>query len=241
MIFGPSILVMLASVLTAATVRGSVGLGFALVTVPVFQLAAPGTVPVVVLLLALPLSIWMVYWERDSIDLRGLGALLTGRLVGTIPGVLIVARFSERTLSLFVGVSLLSVVVLSVFRSRSRGSSQTGRLIAGIAAGTVGTVAAVGGPIIAYAYRDRPGPELRSTLSGVFITGQVLSLSGLAIAGEVHLVHLWYALALLPALIAGWWASRFVAPLVDTKEGQLRKAILALATFAAIVTIVRAL
>lgn len=227
------------TVVVAASVRGVLGLGFALIVVPIFQLFVPGAVPVVVLLLTLPLSIWMVIRERRELDLRGLGHVALGRLIGTVPGVVIVAHFPPAQLSVFVGVSLLVAAMLSLVRNSGRSSTGKTRFMAGLAAGTVGTVAAVGGPILAFAYRGRPGPELRSTLSGVFIIGQVLSIGGLAIAGQVHGVHVVYALALVPALVLGMGVSRTLIPLVDRQ--RLAYGIVALASLAGVSAIVRGL
>jgi uncharacterized membrane protein YfcA len=63
----------LAFVITAiaATLQGSVGLGFAMVSVPLLTLIDPRLAPVPQLLVALPLSLAIAWRERRSIDLHG--------------------------------------------------------------------------------------------------------------------------------------------------------------------------
>ncbi len=99
----------------------------------------------------------------------------------------------------------------------------------GIASGVTSTAAAIGGPPLALIYQGRSGAELRSTLAISFVVGIVMSLAGLALAGKVEGWHLVLALQLLPGLLVGLWASRWVVERLD--ERWLRPAVL---TFAAV-------
>jgi uncharacterized membrane protein YfcA len=74
---------------------------------------------------------------------------------------------------------------------------------------------------------------LRSTLSVSFVVGIVMSLAGLALAGKVQGWHFLLALQLLPGLLLGLWASRWVVKSLD--ERWLRPAVLMFAAVAGLV------
>jgi uncharacterized protein len=109
------------------------------------------------------------------------------------------------------------------------------RLTGGIASGVVGTVAALRGTPLALVYQDRSGAELRSTLAISFVVGIAMSLVGLGLAGKVEGRHVVLALELLPGLLVGLWASRWVAKRLD--ERWLRPAVLIFAAVAGLVII----
>ena len=109
------------------------------------------------------------------------------------------------------------------------------RLAGGVASGVVGTVAALGGTPLALVYQDRSGAELRSTLSISFVVGIAMSLIGLGLAGKVEWRHLVLALELLPGLLIGLWASRWVVKRLD--ERWLRPAVLVFAAVAGVVIV----
>jgi uncharacterized membrane protein YfcA len=137
-------------------------------------------------------------------------------------------------LSVFTGLLILAALG-SFFRPDFKVNDGT-RLAGGLASGVVGTVAALGGTPLALVYQDRSGAELRSTLASSFILGIVMSLVGLALAGKVEGRHAVLALQLLPGMLAGLWASRWVVERLD--ERWLRPAVLAFAAVAGVVIVV---
>ena len=109
------------------------------------------------------------------------------------------------------------------------------RLAGGVASGVVGNVAALGGTPLAFVYQDRSGSELRSTLAISFVVGIAISLVGLALAGKIEVRHVVLALELLPCLLLGLWASRWVVERQD--ERWLRPAVLSFAAVAGVVIV----
>ena len=92
-----------------------------------------------------------------------------------------------------------------------------------------------GGAPLALVYQDRSGADLRSTLSISFVVGIVMSLVGLGLAGKVEWQHVALALELLPGLLVGLWASRWVVKRLD--ERWLRPAVLTFAAVAGVIII----
>ena len=222
----------LIAVAVGAVIQGSIGFGYAFVAVPTMALLYPEALPATPLLLALPLTALMSAREWRSIDVTGFFLITVARAVGTAAGVALVVLIPTSFLSVFVGLLITAVALLSFFNPNFEVSNKT-RLAGGIASGITSTTAAIGGPPLALIYQDRSGAELRSTLSVSFVVGIVMSLVGLTLAGRVQGWHLLLALQLLPGLLVGLWASQWVIKYLD--ERWLRPAVLTFAALAGLV------
>ena len=222
------------AVAIGAVIQGSIGFGYALVAVPALVLILPWSVPVTPLLLALPMTVLMSAREWHSIDFGGFFLITAGRLLGTVGGVALLVFVPGGSLSTLVGLLILAAALASFLRPTFEVRNST-RLTGGIASGVVGTVAALGGTPLALVYQDRSGAELRSTLSISFVVGIAMSLAGLGLAGKVEWRHFALAAELLPGMLVGLWASRWVVKRLD--ERWLRPAVLAFAAVAGIVIV----
>jgi len=222
------------AVAIGAVIQGSIGFGYALVAVPALVLILPWSVPVTPLLLALPMTVLMSASEWHSIDFRGFFLITAGRLLGTVAGVALLVFAPGGSLSMLVGLLILAAALASFLRPTFEVRNST-RLTGGIASGVVGTVAALGGTPLALVYQDRSGAELRSTLSISFVVGIAMSLVGLGLAGKVEGRHFALAMELLPGMLVGLWASRWVVKRLD--ERWLRPAVLAFAAVAGVVIV----
>ncbi len=227
-----------ATVLAGAIVQGGIGIGFGIVLVPVLALLAPASLPATPLLLALPLTALVAARERGDVDWRALPRLLLGRVGGTVAAVWLLVVVTEATLEILFGVVVLAVAALSGFAPSVR-PTPAAQVGAGFTSGLFATTAAIGGPPVALLYQARPGPELRATLGVVFFLGSLLSLAGLVVADRLALAHFGFALVLLPALLAGFAASRRLWRLLEA--GWLRPAVLAFAAAAGALAIIRGL
>ena len=221
--------VLAVAVAAGAVIQGSIGFGYALLAVPAMALVLPWAVPVTPLLLALPMTVLMGAREWRSIDTNGFVLITAGRLVGTVAGVALLVLAPQGWLSALTGL-LIVAAALGSFLSPNFEVNDRTRIAGGLASGVVGTVAALGGTPLALVYQDRSGPELRSTLAISFVVGILMSLAGLWLAGKVEVRHAVLALELLPCLLVGLWASRWVVARLD--ERWLRPAVLAFATIA---------
>ncbi len=230
--------VALLAVAAGATLQGAIGFGFAFVVVPAFTVLRPEAVPVTPLLLALPLTGWMAYRERQGIDLRGVAAMTAGRAGGTVAGAWLLTRLAARPLSVLAGAAILGAVALQS-RRRSFQPRRGQRVVAGFVSGAMGTTAALGGPAMALAYQGSPGRELRPTLALGLFVGILLSLAVLAVAGEVAARGVALAAALAPGVAVGLLARRRLAPLLD--GDRLRPAILLLAGLFGLAALLRGL
>lgn len=227
----------LAAVLAGASVQGSIGFGMNLVVVPVLALVEPAALPAVAVLLGLPLSIAMVRHELHAVDRHGVAWIFAGRIPGTALGAWIVTAVSTAALSAVVGVAVLVAVAMSVtggvYVVRRRSC-----LLAGGAAGVMGTAAGIGGPPVALLYQHHEGPVIRATLAASFLVGTMLSAATLAATGSLGWDHVGLAAVLTPAALTGAVLSRVTHGIGG---GRLRAAVLTFAALSAVVAIVNGL
>jgi uncharacterized membrane protein YfcA len=135
-----------------------------------------------------------------------------------------------------VGAVTLLGVLLSVVTPPIRVSATTAGL-AGLLSNITGTAAAVGGPPVALLYQRHEGSIVRATLGVFFAASATLSIVGYAVTGEITVDRVLLALALVPAMLAGVWASRRFHGLVYRR--RLRLAMLAMCSIAGTAAILR--
>ncbi len=222
-----------------ATLQGSVGFGLGVVGAPLLVLIAPGLVPGPLLFNALVLAVLVVHREHRSIHLSGLGWALAGRLVGVAAAVGTLAVLPGDRLGLAIGAAVLMVVAINASGLRVRPG--TGSLIAaGLLSGLTGTISSIGGPPMALLYQDAAGACLRSTLSGYFVVGAIMSLAGLATVGRFGMTELRLGALLLPGVIVGFVLSNRAAAIVD-RASATRVLVLTVSAAAGFAVIIRQL
>lgn len=225
------------TVLVAAFVQGSTGLGFALISGPVVGLVEPQLLPVFLLIQMIPLNAYVTWRERHALDVPGAAWISLGRFAGTFGGLGVLLLVTDRQLSLLIGVSTVLAVLLTLFAP----SFTPGRgafLTAGLVTGVTETSTGVGGPPLALVYQHRPPPVLRSTVAACFLVGELISLVILAVSGRVTPDQVRSALLLLPAVVLGALLSRLVHHRINGRV--MRCVVLGFALVSGVVITVRA-
>ena len=202
------------TVLIAAFVQGSTGLGFALISGPVIGIVQPRLLPVFLLIQMIPLNGYVTWRERHALDGAGTTWISLGRFVGTFGGLGVLFLVTEQQLSLLIGISTVLAVLMTLLAP----SFEPGKgafLAAGLVTGVTETSTGVGGPPLALVYQHRPAPVLRSTVAACFLIGEVISLVILAMSDSISPDQLRTAFLLLPAVIVGALMSRLVHHRLD--------------------------
>ncbi len=223
-------------VLCGSLVQGTIGFGLNLLAAPFIALVLPEALPVTLVLVAWPVGGMAALREHHALDRRAIPWLLVGAVPGTLAGLAIVTQASTDELAIIVGAVTLLGVTFSVATPPIHvGPVSAG--LAGFVSNVTGTAAAVGGPPVALLYQHHRGPTVRSTLGVFFVTSATLSIAGYALTGEITEDRALLALALLPAMFAGIWASRHFHGLVDRR--WLRPAVLTMCAIAGTAAILR--
>jgi len=230
------ILTVVLTVLFGATLQGSVGFGMGLLASPILILIDPRFVPGPILLSTTVLTVLLVYRERTAIDFHGIQWAMVGRLFGTVLASAILLVVSADQLVLLIGVFILSAVGMSLSGFRFDPIRPV-LVVAGMLSGLLGTVASVGGPPMALVYQHAAGARIRSTMSGFFLLGTILSLGALWYVGRFDAYEIQLTLVMLPSVLTGFVLSKWTAVYVD--RGYVRPAVLSVAAGAGLLVIIR--
>ncbi|WP_102144569.1 sulfite exporter TauE/SafE family protein [Mycobacterium hubeiense] len=225
-------------ILLASCLQSSIGFGIGMLAAPFVTLVDPELIPGTLIMVATLVTLMVVVREREHIDLHGTGWALVGRVPGTIAGAVLLAMLPQRALAIMlagvvlVGVALTSVGWIPAARRRNV-------VLAGATSGLLGTATSIGGPPMALVWQRNSGARLRSTMSGFFLVGSLMSIAALAATGAVDGHTLWGFAVLVPAAVVGYALSRRINRFLDPK--RLRWLAIGASTMGAVVLIGREL
>lgn len=215
--------------------QGSIGFGLGLIGVPLLVLINPEFIPGPLLLAAFILNILISARELHSIDKKGVGWAVPGRLLGAIAGAFILNLFSGKHLSLLFGLMVLIAVALTSSGINLK-SNPVNLFGAATFSGIMGTTSAIGGAPMALVYQHEKGPRIRGTLAAIFLFGTILSIISLIIIGRFGLKELFLTLILLPGILLGFFLSKKTAAYLD--KGHIRSAVLIASAFSGLLIII---
>jgi uncharacterized protein len=193
----------------AACLQASSGFGMGMLAAPVIAMVDPALLPATLILLALLVTVLVTVRERQHLDLRGTGWALVGRIPGSFLGAWLAAVLSREGLAWVVAAVVLTGLVLAG-RGWAPRPVRANLIAAGAASGVMGTATSIGGPPMALVWQGHDGPRMRGTMSAFFMVGSAISMAMLWIAGAVTAEMLTLALWMVPAVVGGYAASRFV-------------------------------
>jgi len=225
------------AVLVGAVIQGAIGLGVGLVAAPVVSLLDPSLMPGSLLVVGFALPVLSLVSEHRHVDPR-VGWVFLGRVLGTAPGVAVVALLTREQLA--IGVALLTLVAVALtVRTVDVATTRATLAGAGVLSAIGATAAAIGGPPLALVYQRADAATLRATLALVFAVGSLLSLGALAVAGELSAREVWTGVAMLPFFLVGFLLSLRLRRYLT--GGGFRAAVLIIVTASALALLVRSL
>ena len=202
-------IVLLGLAFIGAAVQGFIGFGFGVIAAPVVAFLAPELIPAALIIGSIPLPFMTLAREGRNVDWRALGWIMVGTLPATLVGAWIVAAVPARVLQVLVGVVVLLVAVLPLFRIEPRRGPAT-LMSAGAISSLGGTTASIGGPPIAIVLRNDTPAKARSTMAVYFVMSTVVTLASLAFVGRLNATSWMVGLSMLPATLLGFGASILV-------------------------------
>jgi uncharacterized protein len=225
------------SIVVAALVQGTLGLGLSLIAAPVVALLDPTLMPGGMLVLGMVMPAMTLAHEWRHVAWRQAGWLTGARVLTTPLGVLLLAWLPASAIGGVVGCGVLLAVVLTAWRLEVR-ATRTNLMIAGAVAGVSATAASIGGPPAAVVLQHEHGSRLRATLAAFFLIGSIVSLAALAAGGRLTRHQLLYGVSWIPALALGF---ALAVPLQARLRGPWpRVAVLGLAAASSLVVICKA-
>jgi uncharacterized membrane protein YfcA len=204
----------------AAACQSLTAFGFALVMVPLLSLAwevKPAVVTSTVLgtLVLLPL----LYEVRGHIRARRVVPMFMGSLVGIPVGVIVLERIDATALEVVVATVVI-VAALLVYLSPEvpfKRSLPPLSFLVGSLSGALRAATSMGGPpVVLYTLSfEREVERFRATLLAFFLPASLVTIAGLAIAGQISGDVLIASAVGLPAAVLGSLAGRWARVLVS--------------------------
>ncbi len=222
----------------AAALQSTVGIGFAIVSVPILSMVDTRLAPVPQLLMILPLTLSMALRERGAIDAKGVTRVMCGRVLGTLCGLLLLMWASQRWLDLIIATIVLGAVAALV-RVKRVPRNATTEVVAGTVSGASAIISSIGGPPLALLYSDARGDTLRASLGVIFSLGLILTIGGRMYLGHISTTECLVAAWLFPGVLLGFTLSNQWLHRVD--NAFLRRAIFLIASTAAMALFARGL
>jgi len=184
------------------------GVSVGMIIVPFLAMISYTLIPVPIVFASLTLTVMMAYQGRQHIDTKNMPQVSFGMLIGTLVAVYLLKNIQFEHLGLIFGIFIL----LSVFISLKVKTFKLGRSInytGGFLAGLMGTMAAVGGQILALLFQNHPLASIKSTLAFLYSIFSVAMLIIFYLVDEFSYAQMISGFYMMPGFIIGF----FVAPL----------------------------
>ena len=226
-----------AGLVLGAAVQRLAGQGFGLISAPIVAIFAPEMVPSGLLLLGLLSGFGATALDLSAVKRDELPFGFAGRALGAAAAVWIITILPGRdTVSIAVAMIVLLAVMLSLLGLTI--PIRRGTLFgAGLAAGIMGTLTAIGAPPMAMLYQREAPRRSRAMQSTFFLFGMVVSIAALIWAGLIGAAQVWFAVAAAPAIVAGTVLAQPMARFVG--QAMVRPMALGFSTVAALILLVK--
>ena len=225
------------AVFAGAMLQRLAGQGFGMIAAPLVALVAPEFLPATLLLLGAVVGFGSVSVDFSAVARHELPAGFTGRALGAFIAAWIAASVAEPGVfaALVAGMVYLGIA-LSLLGVRVA-IGTVSLFSAGVVAGIMGTLTAVGAPPMALLYQHEEQRRSAAMQNTFFAWGMVVSILALLVAGLVGWQHLVLAVSLVPVVLV---ALRVAQPLARrVAKAWIRPWALGLAGLAATVLLVR--
>jgi len=216
--------------------QAALGVGLALLVVPVLALVDPGFIPGPMLLAGSVLAAMTAYGERDAIDRRMLGTSLVGLAGGTLIGAIVLHYASGPGIQRLFGGAVLAAVIVSLM-GVSVAASARSLIVGGGAAGVMGTMVGIHGPAISLVFQNEEPKVARAMLSAFFTVAYLGSVAALALFGLFGPPEVGRTIVLLPGVAIGLVLAPIARRFID--RGRLRIAILCIAAISGVLLILK--
>ncbi|MFZ8976304.1 MAG: sulfite exporter TauE/SafE family protein, partial [Pseudohongiellaceae bacterium] len=144
------------------------------------------------------------FWK--SISFAGLKFAILGRIPGTVAGGFLLLWIDQRSLALWLGLSVIVAVGLSLANIMLRPTAPA-MFSAGFLSGFMGTSSSIGGPPMALVLQHEENDFIRANLAAFFIVSCLMSLAMLSTVGRFAWPHIQISLPLIPATLLGYWVA----------------------------------
>ncbi len=222
-------ILIVSSILQMAT-----GVSVGMIIVPFLAMISYTLIPVPIVFASLTLTTMMAYRGREHIDTQNIPQISMGMLLGTFLAVYLLKTVQFDYLGLIFGLFILLSVFISL-KVKEFKLSPTVNYTGGFFAGLIGTMAAVGGQILALLFQNHPLEAIKSTLAFIYTLFSVLMLLIFYMAGDFTYEQMISGFYLMPGFIIGFLIAPIFSGYFNPK--YTKTVVLSMATFGALTLI----
>ena len=198
-----NLILILSSILQMAT-----GVTAGMIIVPFLAMISYTLIPVPIAFASLALTIMMAYKGRKHIDMQNMLQISLGMFAGILLSIFILKKISFEYMGLVFGMFILISVFISI-KIKSFTLNKSINYSGGFIAGVMGSMAAVGGQILALLFQNHPLESLKSTLAFLYTLFSTVMLLMFFSFGEFSYTQFISGIYMMPGFIIGF----FLAPI----------------------------
>lgn len=225
----------------ASIIRGYSGFGFAMISVICLSsVFPPAQVTPVILCLEVVASLWLFYKVLKDVDWKGLKFLLSGAVISLPAGSFALVHTPTDYMRIFISLAIILLCARLLYKPRTdRTSSPATTFGAGIMAGFLTGVAAIGGPpvILFYYSSNRPVSVSRASIIAILLVVDSLALISSFWYGLLDKQTLTLSAGLFIPLGLGIWMGNFLFGKL-LNEQKFKKQVLCLLMILASISLV---
>lgn len=192
-------------VLLAAILQTSTGFGFSILATPLLLfLYEPAEAVQINMVLALVISAALIMTIREDVDYGTLKRFIAGSSVGLFIGIAFFIWFDINSLKLFIGLVILLLTILLIFKVRMMKTGRKDMIVGGISGSLTTSIGMPGPPLLLYfSGTDGSKTSVRSTTLAftlyIYFISLVVQMIFVGTSGTVWKSSLWR----LPVVLIG--------------------------------------
>lgn len=226
-------ILIVSSILQMAT-----GVSVGMIIVPFLAMISYTLVPVPIVFASLTLTVMMAYQGRQYIDTKNMPQVSFGMMMGIFVALYIFKNIEFKYLGLIFGSFILLSVFISI-KVKSFTLSRKMNYSGGFIAGLMGTLAAVGGEILALLFQHYPLASIKATLAFLYTIFSVVMLIVFYLFGEFSYSQVISGFYMMPGFIIGFLVAPIFAKYFNPRYSKV--VVLSMATFGAFTLIGKSL
>jgi len=228
-----NLILVVGSILQMAT-----GVTAGMIIVPFLAMISYTLIPVPVAFASLALTTMMAYKGRQHIDTKNIFQISIGTLAGILLSIFILKNISFEYMGLLFGSFLLISVFISI-KVKSFTLNKSINYTGGFVSGVMGSMAAVGGQVLALLFQNHPLESLKATLAFLYTLFSIVMLSIFFLFGEFSYSQFISGVYMMPGFIIGFLVAPVFAKYFNPK--YTKTVVLFMATLGALSLITKSL
>lgn len=204
--FSPALLIPMFAVFIASFMQSVTGFGMAIIATPLLIISyEPKLVVIMLQFISICSNLIFGIYLYKKADLKLIGYLTLGAIIGQPLGLLVYSNVSNTTLKLFVSICILCFLILMKFFNAKIPETNRNSTITGFLSGILATTTGMSGPpLVMYLASTKQDPAaLRATSIIYFAFINITALIGFSFTDQPMQVAAQNSIYLLPGLILG--------------------------------------